>query len=538
MAARRLVPQARVDAWEARLRAAADRALREQLVPLRRQAEAAGLSLTAAGRPGRPVLAALTGMALYGLWAEERWARLVAQYVEPEAQAIEAEAAGLVSSAVPTAAAAGFAASGAMSSAVVGLAVGAGAAIGSRVADAAGGSDPSTALSAVLTTAGAILGGVVGAMAQAIANSVTSELGSYVTSTTQPQSSGTKTWNAMDDDRTREWHADADGDEVPVGEPFSVDGEDMMYPGDPDGSDENTINCFPADVVVSAVGVTRSYRRWYEGPLVRVKTAGGNELAGTPNHPVLTRSGWVALGSLHEGDDVVGGFLGRAAIPARDPDVAHRPAPIGEVHRALVPTGDVQRVVGAPRDFHGDGSASQVEVVTPHGLLGDESQAVADEAGELALPTPDERGSALERSSPLLRSADNALGWVHAPASGLVGGSGESTSTLGPLALHPEPVRSRAAADLHAARHEPTTDRVSPDARAECDALLALASNVAIDYVVDVESHAFAGHVFTLQTSGGWFIANGIVARNCRCWLTVDGSFVSGAAEDYQGEAA
>lgn len=52
-----------------------------------------------------------------------------------------------------------------------------------------------------------------------------------------------KTWQATDDDRTRESHADADGQTVPVDEPFIVGGEEMMYPADPSGSPENTYNC-------------------------------------------------------------------------------------------------------------------------------------------------------------------------------------------------------------------------------------------------------------------------------------------------------
>ncbi len=42
---------------------------------------------------------------------------------------------------------------------------------------------------------------------------------------------------------SREWHEEADGQTVPVEEMFDVDGEDMFCPGDPDGSDENVINC-------------------------------------------------------------------------------------------------------------------------------------------------------------------------------------------------------------------------------------------------------------------------------------------------------
>lgn len=52
-----------------------------------------------------------------------------------------------------------------------------------------------------------------------------------------------KTWLATSDDRTRDAHADADGQQVPYDEPFEVDGEELDYPGDPAGSAENTINC-------------------------------------------------------------------------------------------------------------------------------------------------------------------------------------------------------------------------------------------------------------------------------------------------------
>lgn len=38
-------------------------------------------------------------------------------------------------------------------------------------------------------------------------------------------------------------HIEADGQVVNVDEPFDVDGEELMYPRDPNGSPENTINC-------------------------------------------------------------------------------------------------------------------------------------------------------------------------------------------------------------------------------------------------------------------------------------------------------
>lgn len=54
-----------------------------------------------------------------------------------------------------------------------------------------------------------------------------------------------KRWVATADDRTRDEHLNADGQEVPNDEPFEVGGEQMMYPGDISlgASAWNVINC-------------------------------------------------------------------------------------------------------------------------------------------------------------------------------------------------------------------------------------------------------------------------------------------------------
>lgn len=51
----------------------------------------------------------------------------------------------------------------------------------------------------------------------------------------------TREWVAVDDSRTREWHADANGQQRSLDDPFDVDGEEVDRPGE--GSPENSINC-------------------------------------------------------------------------------------------------------------------------------------------------------------------------------------------------------------------------------------------------------------------------------------------------------
>ncbi|MCC2111162.1 MAG: minor capsid protein [Hyphomicrobiales bacterium] len=50
-------------------------------------------------------------------------------------------------------------------------------------------------------------------------------------------------WAAVEDARTRPAHAAADGQVIELGGTFTVGGEQLRYPGDPNGSAENIINC-------------------------------------------------------------------------------------------------------------------------------------------------------------------------------------------------------------------------------------------------------------------------------------------------------
>lgn len=52
-----------------------------------------------------------------------------------------------------------------------------------------------------------------------------------------------KRWDARDDTKTRPAHGRADGQIAPVNQPFIVDWEALMAPGDPSGRPENVINC-------------------------------------------------------------------------------------------------------------------------------------------------------------------------------------------------------------------------------------------------------------------------------------------------------
>lgn len=64
-------------------------------------------------------------------------------------------------------------------------------------------------------------------------------------------------------------------------------------------------NCLPGNELVNLdYGVQKLYRRNYKGKLVTVTLENGTTVSSTPNHPFLSKTGWVALNSFNVGDEL------------------------------------------------------------------------------------------------------------------------------------------------------------------------------------------------------------------------------------------
>ncbi|WP_051393060.1 phage minor capsid protein [Glycomyces arizonensis] len=333
-------------------------------------------------------------------------------------------------------------------------------------------------------------------------------------------------------------------------------------------------NCFPAEVAVSAPsGVRAADARWYEGPLVVIHTAGGDELPVTPNHPILTPKGWVPAGEITEGDHVLR-YCADVETPALStPDDHEVPASIGEIFNALRESSQMPpvRVPVAPEQFHGDGIGSDVDVVLADGFLRDAVNAETVEMlGEFELFEGGVRTSALlpegtafeivessghaahgfvgggdlsgsllcRHGLPLPALSLATVGAVAAPQQDAADGGLGPVDALGDLGLrdafevHPDGIDgpSLARGDLllsgqpsgfegrpgDASGFEPLADPRGADADGGRNLVRALASEVTADDVVKVDVRDFAGHVYNLQTGDGWYVAGGLVVSNCR----------------------
>lgn len=275
-------------------------------------------------------------------------------------------------------------------------------------------------------------------------------------------------------------------------------------------------NCFPGETLVTApTGVQAADSRWYEGDLVVIKTASGNELSVTPNHPILTPQGWVEAGKLVVGGDVIRYCGDVKRVDGVGPDDDLIPAPIGDVFNALAEASTMPtvRVPASAEQFHGDGEGSDVEVVLSDRLLQDNGidPAFADGRSNRTL-----FHSGVRFLEHLIGGSLDEIGVtaLH-PADGVMGGLG----VLGTLCSRHAGMATLSGlrqVGLDASSTDPGTDSRLLSADRVGDLLLGLSGQVALDSIVLISSRKFAGQVYNLQSGGGWYTASSIVVHNCK----------------------
>ena len=334
-------------------------------------------------------------------------------------------------------------------------------------------------------------------------------------------------------------------------------------------------NCVVGDTKVSGPDVKVGYRRYYEGEIVTLVTAGGHELTITPNHPVLTDRGWVSAGNLQEGDNLVSGTFGNGYL-ALGPSEDDVPPRIEDVVGALGMVG-ATRVGGVPvsaEEFHGDGGDTEVDIVARDNLLGDvrdssviEPSSEEDfEVGAPALSSESLFGSGFGGVEELFRSwlssSESLSGLCATHFDFLFGDSfpaesgGLLASPDGESGLSEPPIYDGATDSEHLGHLIDTLPRLvnllevgrgsdslrvdaphlgerfdPPSAKSEAERLGVFAEYgsrllerlglmVETDRLIDKSVRQYAGHVYNLQTSEGWYSANSIITSNCFCTVT------------------
>jgi len=323
-----------------------------------------------------------------------------------------------------------------------------------------------------------------------------------------------KQWLATKDARTRSWHLAMDGVIVPKNSTFTVPqtGDATQPKNYPRPAylvgEDSPFNCFLPDTKVEGTFTGASKLR-YDGPAVRLVTASGKRLSVTPNHPILTDSGWKAAGMIGPGDNLV-----RHTVQVKDAGAKHYhqglPSTIEEVFEAF-PAASTSHLIGG-RHLHGDTDFGDghVQVVGSPGMLLEDVEATFGEPVMEGIFMPTDTTTTGEGLAPSLLVGSSA-----SPSSVMSGFELIASSGL----VHPAPLQLLRLGAPSQIRDLP---QVTGEGRSGDTTLLRQLQKrhpglVAFDEVVKVEVFSYAGDVYDSSTAHGWYFAEGIVSKNCRC---------------------
>lgn len=326
-------------------------------------------------------------------------------------------------------------------------------------------------------------------------------------------------------------------------------------------------HCVVPGTMVTSPSVEAAYRRAYEGELIIIGLADGDELSITPNHPVLTNRGWVEAGLLRESDQVAqraGANLASLQVP-HEHDV---PARIQDVWGSHSVHG-LAAVPVTAQDFHGDGVPGQgdIEVVAPDGFLPD----VFNTGFGQARSQPVGAGAGSSSVAAALLAESDPSGVLLAErltSDGRVSRRHFREAMFGGRLCEMHRRRVLHGSPGHAGFGEPSLDDVAGDAVLLGESLLGLPGDVPPDDIFRggqpvvsagprarfdppaLEGHTegfavhadlgrsllerlaggielrrvrelrrveYSGHVFNLRTAEGWYAAAGVIVSNCGC---------------------
>jgi hypothetical protein len=324
--------------------------------------------------------------------------------------------------------------------------------------------------------------------------------------------SAEKEWTVTPDDRLDlEICEPMNEQRVGLNDAFEAgDGRSVRVPGD------THPGCFLPGTTIAGE-VVAGLRAEYAGPAVVVRTRGGRELAVTPNHPVLTPEGFAPVEALHKGRHLLSyrAKVGVGPNPGHD----EQPATVEKVFRALRAKGLQLRAPVAVHDLHGDAVhvVGEVDVVLPHRDLGGEPArkvSVDRSLVESAMATSSLDGGRVLRALALA---------VLPPGRGFPSRRALAfyETAIG-FQLRPfQPLRFGSAPKLDAPFDEGAAEGATIGASLARELQERFPGEVSLDEVVEVREVEFRGHVYDLQAAGGWILANGIVASNCRCGVVL-----------------
>lgn len=295
--------------------------------------------------------------------------------------------------------------------------------------------------------------------------------------------------------------------------------------------------CFLPDTLVSAQAFGAS-KVLYSGTIVEIHTDLGTTLSVTINHPILSFRGWVRANDLTEGDDLVChrsqieslsqgpwdralSFVGMRRRTVNNQKVPARIEDVFETIRTKRMGLSLTRTPVFPLDFYGDSRwmHGDIDIVRTNRLFQTHSdQNVSKTVEQFGLKfgsgSPDSshaKGTLLSGDKTACHSSNGG------PSLGRL--TFNDTAVISPLpTTFPfELLSFGSGAELNAQVTQSAIDGSSIDQQFMGQLLDGNAGKVSFAKIIRIRRYPFTGHVYDLETKGGWIIANGIYTSNCRC---------------------
>ena len=315
--------------------------------------------------------------------------------------------------------------------------------------------------------------------------------------------------------------------------PFiSPSGAQLLHPLDTSmgAGPEETINCLPGSTPINfADGVEVVYRRWYCGKLIHLVTASGKTLRATANHPIMTPQGWRPVGTLNEGDDIIEIANNSIFSVPIESDINCHITSISQIFKASFKTGTLTKQNSRIGQFHGDGTTDgNVDVVfTTRPLsFGRKNFRYRFKKFFFTMTNKTVFGSSFVKQF--------LLSCFRSTASN-VSCMSQKFATLFTFSFHSYPISFRTSSDIttrrfNAGNNAITTNVVGISKSKNTDPTFMLSTKTTA--ITRIKITEFQGHVYNLQTIGGWYIANEIVLSNCRCDEELNIDFSAGLLPD------
>lgn len=301
-----------------------------------------------------------------------------------------------------------------------------------------------------------------------------------------------------------------------------------------DGHPGNAINCLLGETnVMFPHGAKKLFRRHYKGFIYIITTNTGIVLKTTPNHPILTSRGWLPVNALKQGDNLVKATINSGSITKNN----NRKfiAQFGELWNSFKEP--ELRCIGDKFDFHGDGIEDYVYIKNINSLLPEYCISSRLKSGG---KFPFASANMVFRRMFFTRNGGKSFLFIRSfcPSYGVVRGFYKAFSFFGRCLFHPLKHCGRLIANYCPVFGKNPTDNTPRNAETSSNRKDAFAIDIARNYlfgcdvdnimrssfhfdftsVVKIEKRYFDGYVYNAETPTGYYISNGIVNHNCRCF--------------------